>query len=45
LPPLDPSSRGDCSLHRNNQSIVEALMISFMMIQLDDEIPILPKRE
>ena len=32
LPPLDPSSRVHCSLHRNDQSIVEALMISFMMI-------------
>ncbi|PYR95340.1 MAG: hypothetical protein DMG16_30485 [Acidobacteria bacterium] len=42
LPPLNPSSRVDCSLHRNDQSIVEALMISFIMIQPDNEIPILP---
>src|SRR2546425_406705 len=35
LPPLDPSSRVHCSLHRNDQSIVEALMLSFMMISKD----------
>src|SRR5437016_1181690 len=44
LPPLNPSSRVDCSLHRNDQSIVEALMISFIMIMLHEIANTAPQR-
>ena len=44
LPPLNPSSRVDCSLHRNDQSIVEALMISFIMIMLHEIADTAPQR-
>src|SRR5205085_2245064 len=44
LPPLNPSPRVDGSLHRNDQSIVEALMISFIMIMLHEIADTAPQR-
>ena len=44
LPPLD-RARVRFQIVRYDELILEPLMVAFEMIQLDDEIPILPKRE